>query len=58
LRIKQARILLKVFCEEQLFYTLSHCLSLPMSELEKEETIPEEEENKDTEDISNEEPKE
>jgi hypothetical protein len=51
-------MLLKVFCEEQLFYTLSHCLSLPMSELEKEETIPEEEENKDTEDISNEEPKE
>jgi hypothetical protein len=29
-----------------------------MSELEKEESIPEEEENKDTEDTSNEEPKE
>jgi hypothetical protein len=29
-----------------------------MSELEKEKTIPEEEENKDTEDTSNEEPKE
>jgi hypothetical protein len=29
-----------------------------MSELEKEEAIPEEEENKDTEDTSNEEPKE
>jgi hypothetical protein len=33
-------------------------LILPMSELEKEEAIPEEEENKDSEDVSNEEPKE
>jgi hypothetical protein len=46
-----------VYCERQLFYTLSYCLILPMSELEKEESIPEEE-NKDTEDTSNEEPKE
>ncbi|MGA9297801.1 MAG: hypothetical protein WBV72_10375 [Nitrososphaeraceae archaeon] len=43
--------------EEQPFYTLSQCLMLPMSDLEKE-AIPEEEENKDTEDASNEEPKE
>jgi hypothetical protein len=47
-----------VYCERQLFYTLSYCLILPISELEKEESIPEEEENKDTEDTSNEEPKE
>jgi hypothetical protein len=44
--------------EEQPFYTLSHCLMLPMSDLEKEAIPEEEEENKDTEDASNEETKE
>jgi hypothetical protein len=39
------------------FIPYPHCLILPMLELEKEESIPEEE-NKDTEDTSNEEPKE